>query len=255
MHLIRYEKNGQIRYGYLEGEMVGAVEGDIFGDFVRGGLLVPLAEVRLLAPCQPSKIIAVSYNYSERLRELGLPPTTLPPLAFKAPSSVCGPGAAIQLPPQSQNVQFGAELAVVMGKRARWVSPEAAAAHILGYTCANDVLAVDVAEIDQGWARASSFDTFCPLGPSIATHVDPTELRLTCTVNNVTRQIASTLDMLFTVPQVIAFVSAGMTLLPGDVILMGTPAGCGPLAHGDVVEVKLEHVGEMRNTVVEAAEI
>ncbi len=250
MHLIRYEKNGQVRYGYLEGETVGEVNGDIFGEFVRGGMVAPLAEVRLLAPCQPSKIIAVSYNFMDRLRELGLPPTTLPPLAFKAPSSVCGPGEAIQLPPQSQEVQFGAELAVVMGRRARWVSPEDARAHILGYTCANDVLAVDVAQIDQAWTRASSFDTFCPLGPSIATHVDPTELRLTCAVNGVTRQIASSLDMLFSVPQVIAFISAGMTLLPGDVILMGTPAGGGPLAAGDVVEVKIEHIGTLRNSVV-----
>jgi 2-keto-4-pentenoate hydratase/2-oxohepta-3-ene-1,7-dioic acid hydratase in catechol pathway len=249
MHLIRYERNGQVRYGYLEGDTVGEVSGDIFGDFVRGGAVAPLAEVRLLAPCQPSKIIAVSNNYMERLRELGMPPSTLPPLAFKAPSSVCGLGAAIELPPQSHDVQFGAELAVVMGKRARWVSPEDAAAHILGYTCANDVLAMDVAEIDQAWARASSFDTFCPLGPSIATHVDPAELRLTCTVNDVTRQIASTLDMLFTVPQVIAFISAGMTLLPGDVILMGTPAGPGPLTDGDVVEVKIEHIGTLRNPV------
>jgi 2-keto-4-pentenoate hydratase/2-oxohepta-3-ene-1,7-dioic acid hydratase in catechol pathway len=121
---------------------------------------------------------------------------------------------------------------------------------ILGYTCANDVLAMDVAEIDQAWARASSFDSFCPLGPSIATHVDPTELQITCAVNGVTRQLASTLDMLFTVPQVIAFVSAGMTLLPGDVVLMGTPAGVGPLAAGDVVEVKIEHIGTLRSTVV-----
>jgi 2-keto-4-pentenoate hydratase/2-oxohepta-3-ene-1,7-dioic acid hydratase in catechol pathway len=249
MHLIRYEKNGQAVYGYLEGEMVGEISGDIFGTFVRGPLTAPLAEVRLLAPALPSKIIAVSDNYAERLRELGVPPRNLPPLAFKAPSSVVGPGEAILLPPQAQDVQFAAELAVVIGKRARWVSPEDAAAHILGYTCANDVLAVDVAEIDQAWTRASSFDTFCPLGPSLATHVDPTELRLTCTVNGVTRQIASTLDMLFTVPQVIAFISAGMTLLPGDVILMGTPAGAGPLAPGDVVEVSVEHVGTLKNTV------
>src|SRR5688500_8971977 len=101
MHLIRYERNGQVRYGYLEGDTVGEVSGDIFGEFVRGGAVAPLAEVRLLAPCQPSKIIAVSNNYMERLRELGMPPSTLPPLAFKAPSSVCGSGAAIELPPQS----------------------------------------------------------------------------------------------------------------------------------------------------------
>jgi 2-keto-4-pentenoate hydratase/2-oxohepta-3-ene-1,7-dioic acid hydratase in catechol pathway len=250
MHLIRYEKNEQAHYGYLEEDTVGEVRGDIFGEFVRGGMVAPLAEVRLLPPCQPSKIIAVTYNFAERLRELGVPPANLPPLSFKAPSSVIGGGDAIQLPPQSQDVQFGVELAVVIGRHARWVSLEDAAAHILGYTCANDVLALDVAELDQAWTRAASFDTFCPLGPSIATHVDPTELMLTANVNGVTRQLASSLDMLFTVPQVIAFVSAAMTLLPGDVVLMGTPAGSGPLAHGDVVEVKIEHVGSLTNTVL-----
>jgi 2-keto-4-pentenoate hydratase/2-oxohepta-3-ene-1,7-dioic acid hydratase in catechol pathway len=250
MHLIRYEKNGQAHYGYLEEDTVGEVSGDIFGEFVRGGMVAPVAEVRLLPPCQPSKIVAVTYNFAERLRELGVPPPNLPPLSFKAPSSVIGPGDAIRLPPQSQDVQFGVELAVVIGRRARWVSLEDAAAHILGYTCANDVLALDVAELDQAWTRAASFDTFCPLGPSIATHVDPTELVLTANVNGVTRQLASSLDMLFTVPQVIAFISAAMTLLPGDVVLMGTPAGSGPLAQADVVEVKIEHVGSLTNTVL-----
>lgn len=249
MHLIRYEKNGQARYGYLDGDTVGEVSGDIFGDFVRGGPVAPLAEVTLLPPCQPSKIVAVGYNYADRLRELGLPPATVPHLAYKAPSSLIGSGAAIRLPPQSKDVHFAAELAVVIGKRALWVSPEDAAKHILGYTCANDLLAMDVAELDQAWTRASSFDTFGPLGPSIATHIEPTELQVSCSVNGVTRQLASTLDMLFTVPQVVAFVSAGLTLLPGDVVLMGTPAGCGPLARGDVVEVKIEHIGTLKNTV------
>lgn len=225
------------------------MSGDIFGDFVRGGPVASLAEVKLLPPCQPSKVVAVGYNYADRLRELGLPPTTVPQLAYKAPSSLIGSGAEIHLPPQAKDVQFAAELAVVIGKRALWVSPEDAAKHILGYTCANDLLAMDVAEIDQAWTRASSFDTFGPLGPSIATHVEPTELQVSCTVNGVTRQLASTLDMLFTVPQVIAFISAGLTLLPGDVVLMGTPAGCGPLAPGDVVEVKIEHIGTLKNTV------
>lgn len=250
MHLIRYELKGQTRYGHLDGEMVGELSGDSLGEFVRGGPVAPLAEVRLLAPCEPSKVITVTDNFAERLRELGQPASTLPPLAFKAPSSLCGSGEAIRLPPQARDVQFAAELGVVIGRRARWVSPEDASKHILGYTCANNVLALDVAELDQAWTRASSFDTFGPLGPSIATHVDPTELQITATVNGVTRQLASTLDMLFTVPQVIAFVSAGMTLLPGDLILMGTPAGVGPLAPGDVVEVKIEHIGTLRNTVV-----
>jgi 2-keto-4-pentenoate hydratase/2-oxohepta-3-ene-1,7-dioic acid hydratase in catechol pathway len=250
MHLIRYRKGEQTRYGYLDGETIGEVNGDIFGDFARGGAVARLAEVTLLAPCAPGKVIAVSYNFPDRLRELKVPAPDLPPLYFKAPTSIIGSGEAIRLPPQSQMVVQGAELAVVIGKRARWVSLEDAYHCILGYTCANDVLAMDVAEIDQAWTRASSFDTFLPLGPSIATHVSPAELMITGTVNGVTRQLSSTRDLLFSVPQVVAFVSAAMTLLPGDVILMGSPGGAGPLVEGDIAEVTIEHVGTLRNPVI-----
>ncbi len=250
MHLVRYQHAGQTGYGYLDGDTVGEVTGDIFGEFVRGGAVAKLDAVTLLAPCQPGKIIAVADNFADRLREAGRPAPELPPVFFKAPSAVVGPEAAIHLPPQARFVHYGAELAVVIGRRARWASPEEAARCILGYTCANNVLAMDVAELDQAWTRAGSFDTFCPLGPSIATHLDPVELVITCAVNGVTRQMTSTHDMLFTVPQVIAFLSAGMTLLPGDVILMGTPAGTSPLAAGDVVEVSIERLGTLRNRVV-----
>jgi 2-keto-4-pentenoate hydratase/2-oxohepta-3-ene-1,7-dioic acid hydratase in catechol pathway len=251
MYLIRYRsKSGPAHYGYLEGEVIGSVTGDIFGEFERGGTVGQLADVQLLPPVDPGKIIAVSLNYADRLRQARLPAPPLPPIYFKAPSAVIGPGAAIRLPAQSQTVQYGAALAVVIGRRGRWVSPEAAPHYVLGYTCANDVLAVDVADLDQAWTRASSFDSFCPLGPAIATHADPTELIIRCAVNGVTRQMTSTHDMLFTVPQVLAFTSAAMTLLPGDVILMGSPAGVGTLTSGDLVEVTIEGVGKLSNPVV-----
>jgi 2-keto-4-pentenoate hydratase/2-oxohepta-3-ene-1,7-dioic acid hydratase in catechol pathway len=249
MHLVRYLKDDQVSYGYLDGDAIGRVSGDIFGDFVRGGPIASLDEVRLLAPCQPSKIVAVVYNFGDRLRELNMPLPGLPPLYFKAPSAVIGPDEAIRLPPQANEVHHGAELAVVIGRRARWVSPEEAPSCILGYTCANDVLALDVAALDESWTRASSFDTFGPLGPSIATQVDPAELMISCSVNGVTRQMSSTIDMLFGVPQTVAYISAAMTLLPGDVILMGSPAGSGPLNDGDIVEVSIEHIGTLRNPV------
>jgi 2-keto-4-pentenoate hydratase/2-oxohepta-3-ene-1,7-dioic acid hydratase in catechol pathway len=146
-------------------------------------------------------------------------------------------------------VEYAAELAVVLGKRARRVAPDEAAQVVFGYTCANDVTARDLAEQDGVRARAKSYDATCPLGPNLTTGLDPAELLITCRVNGETRQMSSTRDMLFTVPQVIAFVSAIMTLLPGDVILMGAPAGVGTLAEGDVVEVEIEAIGKLSNPV------
>lgn len=252
MHLIRYN-DGRAeqppQYGFVDGDRVGPILGDVFGTFARGEASLALDDLTLLPPCTPSKIIAVAYNYPERLRELDLPEPPVPLLHLKAPSAIVGPGEAIRLPPQSSDVHFGGTLAVVIGRRTRWASLAEATRCVLGYTCANDLIALDVAEVDQTWTRAGSFDTFCPLGPAIATHVDPAELMLTTQVNGVTRQLASTVDLLFSVPQVVAFVSAAITLLPGDVILMGTPGGSGPLAAGDNVTVAIEHIGELRSAV------
>lgn len=254
MYLLRYlAADDTIQYGYLEGENIGSVSGDLFGDFVRGATVARLDEVRLLAPVQPSKILAVAFNYGDRLRELDMAPPELPTVFFKAPSTVIGPGDTIRLPAQAKRVQYGAELAVIIGRAGRWISPEDAPRHILGYTCANDVLALDIAELDQSWTRAGSFDSFCPLGPTIATHVNPAQLMIRCAVNGATRQMSSSHDMLFGVPQVVAFISGAMTLLPGDVILMGSPAGSGPLEAGDTVEVVIEGIGSLSNPV--AAEV
>ena len=250
MFIIRYRLgSGPIQYGYLEGENVGSISGDIFGEFTRGDTVAQLAEVELLAPVAPGKVLALDVNFADRLRETGEPAPSLPPLFFKAPSAVIGPGAAIRLPAQSHAVQHGAALAAVIGRAGRWISPEAAPRHVLGYTCAGDVRALDIAGLDQALTRAASFDTFCPLGPAIATHANPTELIIRCTVNGATRQMTSTHDMLFTVPQVVAFASAAMTLLPGDVIVLGTPGGAGLLGAGDAVEVSVEGVGTLSNKV------
>lgn len=251
MYLIRYRiQSGPAQYGYVDGEAVGSVTGDIFGEFTRGETVAQLADVTLLAPVLPGKILALELNFADELRRSRREAPSLPPLFFKAPSAVIGPGEAIRLPANTREVQHGAALAVVMGRGGRWISPEAAPKHVLGYTCAGDVQALDMAQLDQSLTRAGSFDTFCPLGPAIATHVNPTELIVRSTVNGVTRQMTSTHDMLFTVPQVVAFVSAAMTLRPGDVILMGTPAGAGPLAAGDAVEVSIEGIGTLSNPVV-----
>ena len=251
MYLIRFRIGASpAQYGFLDGDAIGSVSGDIFGEFARGQVVARLGEVQLLPPVQPSKVLALTVNFADRLREAGLAAPSLPQLFFKAPSAVAGPGEAIRLPAQSHTVQHGAALAVVIGRRGRWVSPEMALRHVLGYTCAADVLALDIAELDQGLTRAASFDTFCPLGPAIATQVNPTELIIRSTINGATRQMTSTHDMLFSVPQVVAFASAAMTLLPGDVILMGSPAGAGRLAAGDTAEVLIEGIGTLSNPVV-----
>ena len=253
MYLVRYLKDNAVHYGHLEGEVIGSVTGDMYGDFVRGGPVAQLADVTLLPPCAPSKILALTVNFLDRLRELHLPTPDLPQLSLMAPSALIGAGQPIRLPAHAREVLHGAELGVIIGRTGRWISPDEAAQHILGYTCANAVLAQDIAEVDQSWTRAGNFDSFLPLGPAIATHVDPTELVIGCSVNGVTRQMTTTHDMLFTVAQVIAFASAAMTLYAGDLILMGSPAGGTALTAGDVVEVQIEGIGALRNPVVREA--
>lgn len=250
MLIVRFQKDNQIQFGHLEDERLGPLTSDPFGgEGVRGPLKWDVAEVTLLAPCQPSKIIGLTNNFMDRVREQGRGRPHLPTLFLKPPTSVIGPGEAIVLPPQSQRVEYGAELGVVIGRRARHIAPEEVGRYVLGYTCANDITARDLIEQDALWARGKGFDTFCALGPAIATQVDPTEVVIRCALNGETRQMSSTHDMLFTVPQVVAYVSAIMTLLPGDVILMGSPAGAGPLAPGDVVEIEIEGIGKLSNPV------
>ncbi len=249
MHLVRYQHGHTISHGYLDGDSIGAITGDLFGAHTRGPREVKRAEVKLLAPVQPGKIVAVGSNFADRAREAGLPAPAFPLIVLKPPSAVIGPDEAIELPPQSRQVEHSAELAIVIGRRGRWITPDAAPHHILGYTCANDVTARDIIALEGLWTRGKSFDTFCPLGPLISTTLNPNDALITCRVNGQTRQMTSTHDMLFSAQQIVAFVSSVMTLLPGDVILTGTPAGAGPLAAGDLVEIEIEGIGILRNHV------
>ncbi len=250
MKLIRFLKNDQPCYGLIEGEDVYAVEGSIFGQFRQAEKVAALTEVRLLAPCQPTKILAVGLNYRKHAAEAGMdvPPE---PLVFSKPtSSVIGPLDPIVYPILSQHVDYEGELAVVIGQRARNVPPEKAHDFILGYTCANDVTARDLQKRDNQWTRAKGFDTFSPLGPCIVTGLDPARLNIQTRVNGETRQDGSTADMVSGVAELISYISQVMTLEPGDVILTGTPSGVGPLQPGDVVEVEIEGIGILRNPVV-----
>ena len=253
MKLVRFLKNDQPCYGLIEGEAVYAIEGSIFGEFRQAEKVAALSEVSLLAPCEPTKILAVGLNYRVHAAELGHDVPSEPLIFSKPPSSVIGPLEPIVYPVLSQHVDYEGELTVVIGQRARNLSPEKARDFVLGYTCGNDVTARDLQQRDDQWTRAKGFDTFCPLGPCIVTGLDPAHLAISARVNGEVRQSATTADMVFNVAELIAYVSQVMTLEPGDVILTGTPAGVGPVEPGDVVEVEIEGIGTLRNPVVSQA--
>ncbi len=211
----------------------------------------PLTDVALLPPVEPSKIVAVGRNYAEHAAELGSALAERPRIFLKPPSSVIAHGQAIRYPAESKEVHHEAELAVIIGRECRRASVEDALIYVFGYTCANDVTARDIQRAEGLPSYAKSFDTFCPLGPWIATDLDPVAQRITCTVNGELRQDGNTRDMLWNVQQLIAHVSAAMTLLPDDVILTGTPAGVGPIKPGNEVAVTIEGIGTLRNSVVQ----
>lgn len=250
MRIVRYQyKNENPRYGWMLEEQVGPMEGNPFGEYRRMKADLPLEEVRLLAPCQPSKIVCVGRNYVEHAREHDAEVPKVPLIFLKPPSSVIGPGETIILPPQSKQVEHEAELVVVIGKRGRHITPETARDYILGYTVGNDVTARDLQKSDGQWTRAKGFDTFCAFGPWIDTDFDPADALVTCRVSGQPRQMASTRDMVFSVNTLIAFVSSVMTLEPGDLLFTGTPAGVGILKDGDEVTCEIEGLGKLSNLV------
>jgi 2-keto-4-pentenoate hydratase/2-oxohepta-3-ene-1,7-dioic acid hydratase in catechol pathway len=197
----------------------------------------------------PTKIIAIGLNYLDHAKELNMNIPEYPLIFMKPPTAVIGDGEIIIYPPQTQELHYEGELGIVIGKKARNVSIEEAKDYIAGYTCVNDVTARDLQRMDGQWTRSKSFDTFCPLGPRIVKDVDPTNLAIATRVNGVTKQSSNTNQMIFNAYKLVSFISAIMTLLPGDVISTGTPPGVGELQVGDVVEVEIEGIGILRNTV------
>ena len=255
MRFIRYTTGSDApRYGWVFEDRVGPIEGEPFGEYRRMDAEIPLHMVRLLAPIQPGKIVCVGRNYAEHAREQSVDVPDIPLLFLKPPSAVIGPGDTIILPPQSRQVEHEGELAVVIGKRGRWIPAEDALKFLLGFTVANDVTARDLQRRDGQWTRGKGFDTFLPLGPWIETDLDPADILVQTRVNGEMRQMASTREMMFPVEQLIAFVSSVMTLEPGDLILTGTPAGIGPLHAGDTVEVTVEGIGSLSNPVAASPE-
>ena len=250
MRIIRYQHKGEpAQYGWVLEDMVGPIEGSIFGEFQRLEATLPLSTVRLLPPVEPSKIICVGRNYVAHAREHGNEVPDVPLLFLKPPSAVIGPGEKIVLPVQSTQVEHEAELVVVIGKRGRWIKPEIAMSFVLGYTIGNDVSARDLQRLDDQWTRAKGFDTFAPIGPWIETDFNPADAMIACYVNGDMRQMSSTRDMVFNVRQLLAFTSSVMTLEPGDVLFTGTPAGVSPLKPGDSVEISIEGIGTLINRV------
>lgn len=254
MKIIRFFADGQVKYGLLEGEdRVREIIGDIYEHFETNNNIYNLGEIQLLAPCEPSKIICVGLNYKAHIDEFKRDQSAIPeePVLFiKPPTSVTGPGSDVELPPDSSQVDFEAELAVVIGKKSRYIEPEKVENIIFGYTCANDVTARDLQKKDGQWTRGKSFDTFAPLGPWIETSLDTRNLRIQLYLNDQLRQDSYTGNMIFPVPKLISFISRIMTLLPGDVILTGTPEGVGPMKEGDKVKVVIEGLGILENTAV-----
>jgi 2-keto-4-pentenoate hydratase/2-oxohepta-3-ene-1,7-dioic acid hydratase in catechol pathway len=251
MRLIRYQpKGGEPRLGWVHADRVGPVEGSIYEEFIRGEAEIPLESVRLLPPVEPTKILCVGRNYVAHAREQDAEVPEVPLLFLKPPSSLITHLDKIILPPQSQRVEHEAELAVVIGRRGRWITAEEALDHIFGYTIANDITARDLQRRDGQWTRGKGFDTFCPVGPWVETEFDPADVVITCKVNGETRQMGSTRDMVFSIRQLIAYASSIMTLEPGDLLLTGTPAGVSPLQPGDLVEVSIEGLGTLQNPVI-----
>jgi 2-keto-4-pentenoate hydratase/2-oxohepta-3-ene-1,7-dioic acid hydratase in catechol pathway len=222
----------------------------------RRGLAIPSlvdrlngSDAVLVAPVQPSKIVGIGLNYVRHAEEMGKPLPTAPLMFLKPSTAVIGPGVAIELPEASGEVHYEGELAVVVGRRARAVAAAEASDYILGYTIMNDVTARDIQRAEKLYTRAKGFDTFAPLGPTIVSDLHPAQLTLEVHVNSDLRQRSGCDDLIFGVPELIAFVSSVMTLLPGDVISTGTPSGVGPLLAGDVVRVSISGIGMLENPV------
>ncbi|WP_421617662.1 fumarylacetoacetate hydrolase family protein [Brevibacillus sp. TJ4] len=253
--IIRFERNGKVKHGWMveDEKKVRVIEGDIYklqsAKPIMTGLEVPLDDVVLQAPSAPSKVVCIGVNYRDHAEEMGIDLPAEPLMFLKPSTTVVGPGEPIVYPRLTENLHYEGELAVVIKKEAKHVKAEDAEEYILGYTCAIDVTARDLQMKDGQWTRSKSFDTFCPLGPAIAAKLDHQDLRIVTRVNGEVRQDSSTSQMVFSVPQLVEAVSAVMTLLPGDVILTGTPPGVGELKVGDEISVTIEGIGTLSTRV------
>lgn len=250
MKIVRFAAGRKIKYGIPSGDSIQVIEGNPFRSIRPIKERYRLSDVRLLAPCLPSKIVAVGLNYRSHAKELGNPLPEAPLLFLKPSTAVIGPDDAIVYPSASSRVDYEGELGVVIRKKARKVASEESLDYVLGYTCFNDVTARDLQNRDGQWTRAKGFDTFAAFGPCIETELDPTDVPVETYLNGELKQQSNTSDLIYSVAGIISFASGVMTLLPGDVIATGTPGGIGPMSVDDTVEIRIAPIGTLRNRVV-----
>jgi 2-keto-4-pentenoate hydratase/2-oxohepta-3-ene-1,7-dioic acid hydratase in catechol pathway len=256
MRIVRFVARGRAKYGILARNTIRGLRGSPFSHFqhlnspsIFDGSTYALDKVRLLPPCLPSKIVCLGLNYRSHIEEMKLPMPSVPLIFLKPSTAVIGPDDKIILPHGWKRIDYEGELGVVIGKKAKDVPEEEAKEFVLGYTCFNDVSDRHAQAADGQWTRAKGYDTFAPIGPWIETEAEPDNLKLETYLNGELRQSASTSDLLFGISTLINFISDIMTLLPGDVIATGTPSGVGPMKPGDVVEVRIENIGTLKNFV------
>lgn len=256
MKFVRYQNSSnEISYGSFEGETIKKIEGDIFGKYVITDTVVKTADVKLLAPCLPSKIMCAGTNYMSHIKEceemnldVSIPKE---PLIFSKPStSIVGPDDDVVYPPDVERVDFEGELGIVIGKVCKGATKENALDYVLGATCLNDVSARSLQWYENQWTRGKGVDTFCPIGPIITDEIDPSNALIKTRLNGTLLQDGNTNDMIFNIPTLIEYISKYITLLPGDIVATGTPAGVAPMKVGDVVEIEIEGIGILKNTIV-----
>jgi 2-keto-4-pentenoate hydratase/2-oxohepta-3-ene-1,7-dioic acid hydratase in catechol pathway len=250
VRIARFSYGEGVAFGVVEDDLVIPIVGHPFAPIERTEVALPLAELRLLAPVLPSKVVAIGKNYASHAAEMGGEVPENPLIFLKPSTSVIADCDSIASPPSSERVDYEGELAVVISRLCRDVPAERAMEVVLGYTCANDVTARDQQQTDGQWSRAKGYDTFCPLGPWIETEIDPSDLAITTTLNGEVKQDSRTSMLVHKIPSLITYITACMTLLPGDVILTGTPDGIGPMLVGDEVSVEIEGIGTLTNPVV-----
>jgi 2-keto-4-pentenoate hydratase/2-oxohepta-3-ene-1,7-dioic acid hydratase in catechol pathway len=255
VRIARFSYGEGVAFGVIEsgadvGEVIVPIVGHPFAPVERTDVAVPLDQVKLLAPVLPSKVVAIGKNYAAHAAEMGGDVPERPLIFLKPSTSVIASGDSIASPPSSERVDFEGELAVVISRLCRDVPAERAMDAVLGYTCANDVTARDQQKTDGQWSRAKGYDTFCPLGPWIETELNPSDLAISTRLNGEVKQSSRTSLLMHKIPALIAYITSCMTLLPGDVILTGTPEGVGPMQIGDNVTVEIEGIGALTNPVV-----
>jgi len=249
MKFVRFAQDNDIKYGLVRDNIVLELKGSIFSEYGVTEKKHNLCDLKILSPCSPTKIIAIGLNYCSHAEELGMRIPDEPMVFMKPPTAVIGNDEEIVYPEMSKQVDYEGELGVVIRKKCRFASEEEAHKFILGYTCFNDVTARDLQRRDSQFIRSKGFDTFAPMGPFISTDIDPDNVKIETFLNGDKRQSGTTRDFIFQVKYLVSFLSKIMTLCPGDVIATGTPSGIGPMNIGDVVEVRIEGIGNLRNRV------